>query len=318
MNPKTVPNGIAPRKESDDAGTAIEPVGPSVARNLPEYGLCIVHYRAPAAVAELVTAAEGWSVRPSKTVVVDNSSDLKGVSQTSVQVVDPGANLGYGAAMNLAFERLRESKIRYALVCTQDACLEDDTAAALIQTVSHDSQCAVAGPLLRYRSRPDRIFSAGGILKPNGIESHRLQGKLAPRRADTCAPKVDWVDGAIMAVDLTASEKVGDFDAEFFLYVEEVDFLYRIRQQGYEVRVVNSSSAYQEPGNYTDFLRYRNHIYFTGKHDNLDPWPWLAIFARDLIRHAVRRIKFNPSEALAGVRAARRGQMGVGDCCTGR
>jgi GT2 family glycosyltransferase len=46
---------------------------------------------------------------------------------------------------------------------------------------------------------------------------------------------VDWVTGAAVVLRREALEEVGLFDEGFFLYSEEVDLQFRLRQAGWEV-----------------------------------------------------------------------------------
>ncbi len=49
--------------------------------------------------------------------------------------------------------------------------------------------------------------------------------------------KVDWVDGAVLAINRAAFEDVGGFNEEFFFYSEEADFCKRLNKKGWKVAI---------------------------------------------------------------------------------
>jgi GT2 family glycosyltransferase len=59
---------------------------------------------------------------------------------------------------------------------------------------------------------------------------------------------------------------VGLFDENFFLYYEDVDFCLRLRAIGRTTVVALDAVAYQEPGNFTPYLKYRNLMLLWKRH----------------------------------------------------
>jgi GT2 family glycosyltransferase len=47
--------------------------------------------------------------------------------------------------------------------------------------------------------------------------------------------EVDWVTGAFMLMKREVYEKTGGFDEKFFMYGEEIEWQYRIKQQGFKI-----------------------------------------------------------------------------------
>ena len=47
--------------------------------------------------------------------------------------------------------------------------------------------------------------------------------------------EVDSVSGAFMLIPRTVLNKVGLFDESIFMYAEDIDLCYRIKQRGYKV-----------------------------------------------------------------------------------
>jgi GT2 family glycosyltransferase len=82
---------------------------------------------------------------------------------------------------------------------------------------------------------------------------------------------VDWVTGAIMLVDTEAIRAVGKFDERYFLYVEEVDWCYRMRKQGWRVHYFADASFTHylgnSKGNQKLFIQYQKaSVQYATKH----------------------------------------------------
>lgn len=275
-----------------------------------QFVLIIVHYRQPEMVNQLIRRAATWSHQPTHVVVVDNSQDfeLEPDLALPVSVADPGANVGYAAAVNAGIRESPQSEL--VLVCTQDADLDTKCAEYMAMYLDGDARCAVAAPMLEYVSKPGVVFSAGGQIDRSGRTSHPEQGQFSGDLKQE-SRIVDWADGAVLMIRAVDLETIGRFDERYFLYVEEVDFQLRAYLAGKRVVIVGDALARQEPGAYPTYLRYRNHIYLSRKFpDSLRPWPWRREILRDFARMALGRTDFSFREAFRGIADGRSGRMG--------
>ena len=237
------------------------------------FAVCIVHYRDRAGIDRLLHNMETWTRRPSLCVIVDNSSDLPSAGADAVgtecsfpvQVVDHGSNKGYAAAVNTGLRLIESAGQALALVLTQDADLEADAVQRLLAVMETDDNVAAAAPLLAFASRRDTIFSAGGYIRADGATLHHMITEPLEAAASCGVREVDWADGACLLLRLRHAFAVGLFDERYFLYVEEVDFLYRLKRAGYRVVVDTAAIAFQEPGNNTPYFRGRNNLFFYRK-----------------------------------------------------
>jgi GT2 family glycosyltransferase len=106
---------------------------------------------------------------------------------------------------------------------------------------------------------------------------------------------VDWVIGAALAVRRAVLDKVGLLDEKFFMYAEDVDWCWRIRQAGWRVVYLPSAvvmhhyekSAGKAPYR-TNYARHRSMWRFYHKHYSrgialLDAATFAGILARFLV-----------------------------------
>jgi GT2 family glycosyltransferase len=94
---------------------------------------------------------------------------------------------------------------------------------------------------------------------------------------------LDWVTGAFFLMRSQIKEKVGYLDEDFFMYVEELEYCYRIKKAGYEVSYtpitkiihIGGASGLRENAVLGEF---RNLMLFYSKHKS-----FLGIFALSVL-----------------------------------
>lgn len=192
-------------------------------------------------------AAEGVE----RVVVVDNGSADRSadVAVAAGAVWLPtGTNLGYGRAANLGAAHLglrSPGEDAHLLVCNPDIVVGLGAVKAMVGCLEADPALGAIGP---------RLLDADGSLYPSArtfpdlIDAlgHGLLGLLAPRNPFTRryrlldwdhaeTSRVDWVSGACIMVRRRAWDAVGGFDPAFFMYLEDVDLCWRLREAGWVV-----------------------------------------------------------------------------------
>jgi hypothetical protein len=179
-----------------------------------------------------------------ETIVVDNASgdgtiQALRASRSPVTVIECQANVGFAAACNLGLERVRG---RLVLLLNPDAEMPQDALARLADFLdAHPRAGAVGASLISPEGDPQ--FSAGRFLTPLNQFSEviGMGGMFGQRRsitiADDAAIEVDWVPGACVLLRRDALDQVGRFDERFFMYSEDEDLCYRLRQAGWPVYV---------------------------------------------------------------------------------
>jgi N-acetylglucosaminyl-diphospho-decaprenol L-rhamnosyltransferase len=184
-------------------------------------------------------------------VVVDNASrDRTPAILAEASEADPNllvhsmaANLGYAAAVNVAFARTGD---RDLMLINPDVQLDrPEPVLALAQMLSSDPGIGVVAP---------RLLDADGEVQPNARRFPSLMAMVAstgaaersrflrrtyqrytgPSRSEG-ALVVDWVIGAAMMIRRAAFDEVGGWDERFFLYMEDTDFCRRCARAGWDV-----------------------------------------------------------------------------------
>jgi GT2 family glycosyltransferase len=189
----------------------------------------IVNFQTDALLADLVGQlheAERLGKVSARVRIVDCSGALEQAFDSSVTVLDPAANIGFGPAVNLATADSREEIV---LLVNPDVRVDAEGLAHLFR-----------------KPAVDAVAWTGRLRGPDGTVQHNTAPRFTLRRLaaeyllgiDTSLEPthsvrtVEVITGAVVAVDGDTWRAVGGFDEEFPLYVEDVDLCTRLRQYG--------------------------------------------------------------------------------------
>ena len=211
-------------------------------------------------------------------IVVDNAStdgspELLRKKYPQVQLVCNTENLGYGKANNQA---IRKAKGEYVLLLNSDIVVQNDAIGLLYRFIKDKRKTFVGGKLFNEDGSSQ---ASCGPFYTLPVVALMLFAKGdywgATRVSPDTTTSVDWVSGACLMGKKKAFEDVGLFDEEIFMYMEEMDFLYRAKKKGYEVffhpdaRFTHAGAA-SSRGSRTPVVNiYRGLMYFYRKHHSL-------------------------------------------------
>jgi N-acetylglucosaminyl-diphospho-decaprenol L-rhamnosyltransferase len=241
------------------------------------------------------------SVAGTAAVVVDNASTDDTVAFVrerfpEVQVVQQ-TNLGLAAGWLRGLEEVPAA--RWSLILNADAWLAGDALARMVAIGDAHPEVAVVAPKLlntdgtlqrSVRGFPTRwrLATEYFYLRKLGPRMELLNGFYGAGFDHSSEREVECVMGACMLVRTSAIEEVGPPDPNFFLFSEEVDWLYRFAQAGWmtlftpEARCVHVGGASHGGRLYRDNLR--GHLRFFLKHHG----PEEAERVRVLLHRALR------------------------------
>ncbi len=173
----------------------------------------------------------------------DGSAEMVEQQFPHVTLIRSPTNLGFGAANNVALARARG---RYFVLLNSDAFFEPGALELSIRHMDQTPLCGLGGARLvgrdgapqpsarMFHSLARDFFVLTGLA--GTFPKSQLFGSLDRSWADpNQAASVDWVPGAFSILRPQAVANVGVFDPAFFLYYEEVDLCFRMKQTGYTV-----------------------------------------------------------------------------------
>jgi N-acetylglucosaminyl-diphospho-decaprenol L-rhamnosyltransferase len=183
-------------------------------------------------------------------VVVDNcssdgSAEMVAAEFPSVRLLVSTRNDGFAAANNRGIRAARQS--RYIMLLNPDTVVSPDGLRGLVDFMDAHPDAGVVGPKLVKADGSLDLACRRSFPNPRVAFYHAFGlDKLFPKSREFARynltfldedqlSQVDCVVGAAMLVRRTAIEQAGLLDESFFMYGEDLDWAYRIRQHGWAV-----------------------------------------------------------------------------------
>ena len=210
-------------------------------------------------------------------IVVDNNSTDGTVKMIEkefpyILLIKNKKNVGFGAANN---QGMRKAKGDYLLLLNSDTIVKNRAPLVMAQYLKNNNDVGVVGP---------RLLNKDGTLQPSAgpfpdlkisfimLFLEHWMGDLV-RSSFKKTKEVDWVMGAAFMIKKEILNKVGFMDEGLFMYMDEVEWSFRIKKAGYkvvfypQVEITHLGGASSKTGRKDPILNiYRGLIYFYKKH----------------------------------------------------
>jgi GT2 family glycosyltransferase len=213
-------------------------------------------------------------------IVVDNGSTDESVASLraafpEIPLIQTGANLGFAGGVNAGIRPALAQGAEFIWLLNNDAKPHPEALSGLMTKALSDPRFGAVGSVLRYFDSPNTVQAWGGgrINRWIGYSVHAT----APR--EDCW--FDYITAASLLLRRGALEDVGLLDERFFLYWEDSDLSFRLRNRGWKLGVAASSTVLHKEnassgGNRrkVDRLSTASGIRFLRKHS---PLGWLSV-----------------------------------------
>ena len=267
-----------------------------------------------AALRSLLDDLEGSGLEHQVWLVDSASTDatvsIVGQGFGAVRLIACDKNIGFSAGNNLALRRIGfgagaqlDALPRAVYLLNPDTVTHGGACRQLYDTLMARDDLGVAGARLSYgdggfqhsafrfpglRQLWCEFFPAPGRLLEGGFN-----GRYARSRYAAGQPfEVDFTLGASMMLRREVIAQTGGFDEDFFMYCEEVDWAWRIKERGWRIECVPSAHVTHFGGGSSSKARPRTLIHLWQSRLRLydKHYPlWRRLLARQLLRAGMRR-----------------------------
>lgn len=209
--------------------------------------------------------------------IVDNAS-TDGTSDEimshfpSARLIRSEANLGYTGGNNLGIKYVLETeRCDYVLILNDDTIVDPHLMNELINVAERNPGIGIANPkILDFETQSGLCNYYGKYNFYLGVGYQSLLNKKNPE-------EIGLMRGTCFLIRREVIKKIGLMDENFFLYFDEADLSYRVRNAGYTMVYVPSATishqiSHSFSGTINPIVLYystRNELLFARKHLNI-------------------------------------------------
>lgn len=175
----------------------------------------------------------------------DNSLTLLRQKFDDVIFIDNGKNLGFAEGNNRALAHSIQQGYEYSLLINTDTLVDEDIAAKLSAHLNAHPKAAAVQPAIYWLHEREKIWNGEGTFN-RFLGNPRSSTRLPV--ANASYKNVEWATGCCVLLRNSALSKSGLFNSLFFLYYEDVELSFRLRDNGYEVHYLPTCKIYHEAG----------------------------------------------------------------------
>ncbi|WP_346236491.1 glycosyltransferase family 2 protein [Niabella insulamsoli] len=211
------------------------------------YSIIIVNYKTPQLVNNCIASIyDGSALDLIEIIVVDNHSNdgseqMVTAKYPKISWINMGYNSGFARANNAG---IKAAKGAIVLLLNSDTLNKGDAIATCFERFEKDNNVAAGVQLLNEDGSPQisgNYVLTGGLnylmalpylgrwIRAVGLSSGVQKTNIANA---TSTVSVDWINGAFLMVKISAIEKAGLLDEDFFLYSEEAEWCSRLKKAG--------------------------------------------------------------------------------------
>ncbi|RRR72249.1 MAG: glycosyltransferase family 2 protein [Candidatus Viridilinea halotolerans] len=221
---------------------------------MPKLAVVILNYRRPDLLAACLASI--YTAPPRATLelwVVDNASGDTSVPMVrtcfpQVHLIESPANLGFSRGNNLALRAIvAEANADYVLLLNNDTIVPAGALDGLVAYLEQHPAVGAVGPKLLLPDGSLDLACRRSFPSPT-IAFYRMSGlaALLPRSPrfgrynltyldPDQETEVDALVGACMLLRRSVIAEVGLLDEQFFMYGEDLDWCFRIKQYGWKI-----------------------------------------------------------------------------------
>ncbi len=219
-------------------------------------------------------------------VIVDNGSSDDSIKKfetlNNIEILKNSVNMGFAEGNNVGIRHALNKNAEFVMLLNNDTEVDENLAEELLKVAVNNEEVGIVSPKIYFARgfefHGDRyekadlgkvIWYAGGVIDwDNVYGSNRGVDEVDKGQYDD-KKELDFATGACMLLRSSALKEAGVFDKKYFLYLEDLDLSYRMKESGWKIVFAPKARLWhkvsQSSGigsNLNDYFITRNRLLF--------------------------------------------------------
>ncbi|WP_409405000.1 glycosyltransferase family 2 protein [Priestia megaterium] len=222
--------------------------------NKPLVYIILLNYNGYKDTLECIASLENICYENYEILIVDNNS--KDNSEAIIKEAYPQyrfiqtqENLGFAGGNNIGIHYALENGAEYVCLLNNDTIVEPDFLTELVKTAKENEDAGIVGGIIHEYEEIDKIWYSGGYFS-------ELKGKTIheQRVCENSTKEVGFITGCLQLIHKDVIQKVGVLPEEYFIYYEDLDYCFQVKQAGYKLIVNNKAKIYHKCGGTASYV----------------------------------------------------------------
>ncbi|MBI5071352.1 glycosyltransferase family 2 protein [Candidatus Falkowbacteria bacterium] len=186
-----------------------------------------------------------------KVFIVDNATTPETAAYLratapEAEIILEEKNSGFAEGSNLAMRRALDANYDYIVLFNMDTIADPEWLRELVAAAEADRSVGAIQSLIRLHPETEKINSLGNQMHFLGFGFCEGYGEKISNLKPPISRQFFYASGASALYPVKVLREIGLFDSEFFMYHEDTDLSWRVRQAGYKIVLAEKSVMYHK------------------------------------------------------------------------
>ena len=162
--------------------------------------------------------------------------------------IQAGENGGFAAGNNIGIKyALAKNDFEYVCLINNDTVVEKDFLSLIINKMQNNTKIGICASKINYYSNPNLIWSNGGTLNKVTSQTKHIDYQKIDNNQEPNS-KITFLTGCMWVIKKEIFQIVGLLNESYFMYVEDLEYSYKVQKAGYRLEIEHTSKIYHKVG----------------------------------------------------------------------
>ncbi len=214
--------------------------------------LLIINYYSTELIKKLISSIYDINFSNYQIIIINNSPEdqsIQSLNSDNTMILNNQENLGFGKACNVGLNYIyQQDQSALIWLINPDTYFQEINFDNITNFFQKYSDISILGTIIYTPEQ--KVWFGGGIFQAK--KGDIIETNLFDNNFNQDYLICDWVSGCSMIINLKNFDNCPQFDLNYFLYYEDVDFCLRYQKQGHKIAITNQFSLIHNPSSITN------------------------------------------------------------------